>query len=95
MLFLASKKVQIVKDTPCQIPTTQQKIPLAKFPIAPTGEKALPFNAISKSMNFPFAQKDFFWENWLILPLLLSAVFQDANVFNKKSLEQIMRCKIA
>ena len=54
MLFLASKKVQMVKNTPCQIPTTQQKIPLAKFPIAPTGEKALPFNAISKSMNFPF-----------------------------------------
>ena len=60
ILFLASKKVQMVKNTPCQIPTTQQKIPLAKFPITPTGEKALPFNAISKSMNFPFAQKEDF-----------------------------------
>ena len=62
MLFLASKKVQMVKNTPCQIPTTQQKIPLAKFPITPTGEKALPFNAISKSMNFPFTQKEDFFE---------------------------------
>ena len=60
MLFLASKKVQMVKNTPCQIPTTQQKIPLAKFPIALTGEKALPFNAISKSMNFSFTQKEDF-----------------------------------
>ena len=58
--LLASKKVQMVKSTPCQIPTTQQKIPLAKFPITPTGEKALPFNAISKSMNFPFTQKEDF-----------------------------------
>ena len=62
MLFLASKKAQMVKNTHCQIPTTQQKIPLAKFPIAPTGEKApLPFNATSKSMNFPFAQKEDFF----------------------------------
>ena len=60
MLFLASKKVQMVKNTPCEIPTTQQKISLAKFPIVPTREKALSLNAISKSMNFPFAQKDFF-----------------------------------
>ena len=64
MLFLTSKKVEMVQNTPCQIPTTQQKILLAKFPITPNGEKALPFNAISKSMNFPFAQKeDFFLEN--------------------------------
>ena len=64
MLFLlALKKVQMVKHIPCHIPTTQQKISPVKFFIAPIGEKALPLNAISKSMNFPFAQKDDFWEN--------------------------------
>ena len=60
--MLALKKVQVVKNTPCQIPTTQQKIILAKFFIAPTGEKALAFNAISESMNFPFAKKEDFLE---------------------------------
>ena len=60
MLFLALKKVQMVKNTPCQVPTTQQKIFLAKLPIAPTEEKALPLNTISKSMNFPFEQKEDF-----------------------------------
>ena len=96
MLFLASKKVQIVKNTPCQIPTTQQKIPLGKFLIPPTGEKALHFHAISKSINSPFPQKEDFWgENWLVLALFLPVVFQDGNVFRKKSLEQIMGCKIA
>ena len=72
MLFLALKNVQMVKNTPCQIPNTQQKIPLAKFTIAPTGEKALSLNVISKSMNFPFTRKEEFWENWLMLALLLS-----------------------
>ena len=52
----------MVKNTPCHIPTTQQKIPFAKFPIAPTGENALPLNVISKSMNFTFAQKEDFLE---------------------------------
>ena len=47
----------MVKNGPCQIPTTQQKVSLAKFPIAPTGEKALPLRAISKLMNFPVAHK--------------------------------------
>ena len=62
MLFLlALKKVQMVKHIPFHIPTTQQKISLAKFHIAPIGEKALPLNAISKSMNFPFEQKEDFW----------------------------------
>ena len=51
----------MIKITPCQIPTTQQKVPLAKFSIAPTGEKPLPFNVISKSMNFSFAQKEEFF----------------------------------
>ena len=37
MLFLALKKVQMVKNTTFQIPNTQQKILLAKFSIAPTG----------------------------------------------------------
>ena len=61
MLFLLTlKKVQMVKNTPCHIPTTQQKIPLAKFPIPPIGEKALTLNVISKSMNFSFAQKEEF-----------------------------------
>ena len=60
LFSLALKKVQMVKNTPCHIPTTQPKIPLAKFLIVPIGEKALPLNAISKSMNFPFAQKEDF-----------------------------------
>ena len=55
MLFLALKKVQMVNNTPCQIPTNQQKTALSKFPIAPTGENTLLLNGISKSMNFPFA----------------------------------------
>ena len=33
---------------------------LAKFPIAPTGEEDLLLDAISKSMNFTFAQKEDF-----------------------------------
>ena len=50
----------MVKNTPFHIPTTQQKILLAKFLIDPIGEKALPLNAISKSMNLRFAyKKDF------------------------------------
>ena len=60
--LLALKKVQMVKNTPFHIPTTQQKSSLAKFLIAPIAEKALPLNAISKSMNFPFAQKEDFCE---------------------------------
>ena len=61
MLFLALKKVQMVKNTTFQIPNTQQKILLAKFSIVPTGQKALLLHAISKSMNLPFVQKDDFW----------------------------------
>ena len=62
MLFLlALKKVQMVKNTPFHIPTTQQRILFAKFFIAPFGDKALPLNLISKLMNFPFAQKEDFW----------------------------------
>ena len=60
IMFLDLKKIQMVKSTPCHIPTTQQKTPLAKFSIALTRQKALPLNVISKSMNFPFAQKDDF-----------------------------------
>ena len=60
-LFLALKKVQMVKNTLCQIPTTQQKVLPAIFPITPTGEKALLLNTISKSMSFPFAQRDDFF----------------------------------
>ena len=50
----------MVKNTPFHIPTTEKKIQVAKFPIAPTGGKTLPLNVISKSMNFPFAQKEDF-----------------------------------
>ena len=60
MLFLAFKKVQMVQNTLCQILTIQQKISLPKFLIAPNREKALPLNAISKSMIFPFTQKEDF-----------------------------------
>ena len=61
MLFLAFKKVQMVKNTLCQISPIQQKILLANFLIAPNGEKALPLKAISKSMIFPFVQKEDFF----------------------------------
>ena len=47
----------MVKNTPCLIPTIQLKNSLAKFLIATIAEKALPLNAILKSMNFPFAKK--------------------------------------
>ena len=59
-LFLALKKVQMVKNTLFQIPTTQQKVLPATFPITPTGEKALLLNTISRSMSFQFALKDDF-----------------------------------
>ena len=39
------------------------KNPPTKFPIAPTGEMPLYLNAISKALNFSFAQKRIFWEN--------------------------------
>ena len=61
-LFLALKKVQMVKNTLFQIPTTQQKVLPATFPITPTGEKALLLNTISRSMSFQFALKDDFLE---------------------------------
>ena len=62
MLFLLSLKMfQMIKNTLCYIPAARQNIPLAKFLIAPIREKALPFNVISKSMNFQFAQKEDFW----------------------------------
>ena len=48
VLLLALKKAQMVKNTRYQIPNTQQKISLAKFFIARTGEKTLPPNAILK-----------------------------------------------
>ena len=60
-LFLALKKVQMVKNTLFQIPTTQQKVLLATFPITPTGEQALLLNTISRSMSFQFALKDDFF----------------------------------
>ena len=50
----------MVKDAPCQIPTTRQKVFLSKFPIALTGEKTLTLNAISKLMNLRLAQKEDF-----------------------------------
>ena len=62
MLFsLPLKKVQMVKNAPCYIPTTQHNIPLAKFLIASMREKALTLNVISKSMNFKFEQKEDFF----------------------------------
>ena len=75
MLFLALKKVQMAKNTPFQIPNTQQKIPLPKFSIAPAGYSfALLLHAISKSMNLPFVQKESFWgklTNISITPIYL------------------------
>ena len=38
MLFLALKKVQMVKIIPCQILTTEQRNPATKFTIAPNVE---------------------------------------------------------
>ena len=46
----------MVKKTPCHIPTTQQKVSLAKFLIAPIAEKVLPLNAI-KINEFPIRKK--------------------------------------
>ena len=73
----------MVKNTPCHIPNTQEKIPLAKFLIFPTGEKALPFNVISKSKNFPFAQKEHFLGKLPILALLLSVFSSMLTCFKK------------
>ena len=61
MLFLALKKVQMIKNTLCKIPIIQQKILPAKFPIALTG-MPLVLNAISKTKSFTFAQKEDFLE---------------------------------
>ena len=60
MLFLVLKKVPIFRDTACQTPTTQQKIPPAKCPIAPIGKMPLTLNTISKTLNCPFASKEDF-----------------------------------
>ena len=62
MLFLALKKVRIVKITPVQIPTTQLKISsIAKFSIALTWRGFhLPLNAIGKDLNCPFAPQEGF-----------------------------------
>ena len=60
MLFEALKKVQMVKITPHEIPTTQQKKFSQNFPFPPTGGITLPFNAISKPLNCPFAPKEDF-----------------------------------
>ena len=60
MLLLALKMVSIVRNTPCQIPTIQQKHVPSKFHIAPIREMLLPLNAILKALNCPFASKDDF-----------------------------------
>ena len=62
---------QMVKDTPRQIPTTRQKVSLSKFPIALTGEKTLPLNAISKLMNLAVAQKEDFLGNLINISIAL------------------------
>ena len=96
MLFLlALKKVQMVKNTPCHILTTQQKISLAKFLLPQLERRPYPLVPYQNQWISHLHKKSVFWENWLILALLLSVVFHHANVFHKKSLEQIMRCKIA
>ena len=85
----------MVKNTPCHIPNTQEKIPLAKFLIFRTGKKALPLNVISKSKNFPFAQKEHFLGKLPNISITFVCFFQHVNLFHKKSLEKIMRCKTA
>ena len=51
MLFLALKKVEMVKFTPLQIPNTQQKKKPAKFSIPPTGGPPPFLNAIWKTLH--------------------------------------------
>ena len=85
MLFLALKKVQMVKITDSDHPT--------KFAIAPNGEIPLSRNAILKTLNCPFTPKEDFLEKltnisitfvYLLFPIMLRC-------FSKKSLEHIMR----
>ena len=63
MLFLALKKVQMVKITPCQILTNQQKNAPQNLPLPQMGRSPLPCNAILKTLNCPFTPKeDFLWK---------------------------------
>ena len=91
MLFLALKKVQMVKITSCQILTTQQKNPPHKISHCPNWWDPPIFYCIAKNLNCPFAPKeDFFGKLGIIsiIPIMLKR-------FKKKSLEQIMRYKVA
>ena len=60
MLILTLKKVQIVKITLLRFSQHNKKIDPAKFSIVTTGGIPLPLNAISNTLNCPFApKKDF------------------------------------
>ena len=50
MLFLALKKIQLVKTTPCQIATSWLKIPQQNFPFPPLGKVSLTLNTICKNL---------------------------------------------
>ena len=51
MLFLALKNIQMVKITPCQIPSTNPRSPLAKFPIpSHWGDSPLPLYILWKTL---------------------------------------------
>ena len=95
MLFLALKKVQMVKITPYQILTTQKSTP-QNLLLVQMGSTPLSCNAISKTLNYPFTPKEEFLENlaninitfvYLLFPIMLRC-------FSKKSLEHIMRYKL-
>ena len=95
MLSLALKKVSIVRNTPCQTPTTPKNMPPAKFLIASIKEMPLPLVSFQKTLNCPFALKEDFFRKLTNISFCLFVVFHHAKVFHKKFLEQIMRYKVA
>ena len=85
------------KVTPCQILTLQQKKSHCKISYClKWGDRGLSRNAISKTLNWPFAPKEDFLGKlakisitfvYLIFPIKLESL--------KKPLDQIMRHKVA
>ena len=87
MLFLALKKVQMVKITSCQILTTQQKNPPHKISHCPDWWDPPIFHCILKNLNCPFAPREDFLGKLGITSITLSSVVSHhTKAFQKKVL---------
>ena len=89
--YFSLKRVQIVKITPHQIPTTPPKISfIAKFLTAFTwGNFHLPWTLFAKNLDFPFALEKDFLEK--ITKVKITFVYLSCTIILKKPLQQIMK----